>query len=88
MERIKPGKLHLQIIRYHNFLIVLIWITVKTKNNLSTDTETAFLINGDLEEEIFIKELKGIPNLTKFGFQNKILRLHKSIYELIQAARL
>ena len=52
------------------------------------DTETAFLINGDLEEEIFIKELKGISNLTKFGFQNKILRLHKSIFELIQAARL
>ena len=37
---------------------------MKKKSNLSMDTETAFFINGDLEEEIFIKEPKGLwPNL-------------------------
>jgi len=47
------------------------------------DVKTAFL-NGDLEEEIYMSQPKGceVP-----GWENKVCKLRKSLYDLKQAPK-
>ena len=47
------------------------------------DVSTAFL-NGDIEEEIFMKQPE---KCIKKGFENKVCKLNKAIYGLKQAGR-
>ena len=78
---------YLPVVNDTSFRILLVLIK---KNNLdawSLDVETAFL-NGELEEEIFMKIPEGLYNQEgNETSSNSVLRLKKSIYGLLQAAR-
>jgi hypothetical protein len=53
----------------------------------SLDVETAFL-NGDLSKEIFMKIPQGYNLMKKMeNIEDKVFKLNKSIYGLVQAAR-
>jgi Reverse transcriptase (RNA-dependent DNA polymerase) len=67
------------------FRLVLTLIQRENLEAYSLDVETAFL-HGKLEEEIYMKKPKGYKEV--FGDQSDLcLRLKKSIYGLVQAAR-
>jgi Reverse transcriptase (RNA-dependent DNA polymerase) len=70
-----------------SFRIILLLIVKLGLKAWSIDFETAFL-NGNLDEEIYMKIPKGYDGEgePKIG-ENKVLKLHKSIYGLVQAAR-
>ena len=70
-----------------SFRIILLIIQKLNLVAWSLDIETAFL-NGDLVEEIYMKVPKGyIENYGSKGAEGKALKLQKSIYGLVQAAR-
>ncbi len=50
------------------------------------DVETAFL-NADLKEEVYIKVPKGYKLLGKGQIKDKVLKLNKALYGLVQAPR-
>ena len=61
----------------------------KTANDWSSeiiDVETAFLY-GDLNEEIYMTIPKGLEEYMHQDLKNKCVKLKKSIYGLVQAAR-
>ena len=66
-----------------SFRIILLMIEKLKLEAWSIDIETAFL-NGDLEEEIFMKIPQGMEVQLA---ETKALKLNKSIYGLVQAAR-
>jgi Reverse transcriptase (RNA-dependent DNA polymerase) len=74
------------VVNDSTFRLVLLMISKLGLKGWSIDIGTAFL-NGDLNEEIFMKlpegyeEIKGEPN------DSMCLKLNKSIYGLVQAAR-
>ena len=70
-----------------SFRLILVIIQKLKLPAWSLDIETAFL-NGDLTEEIFKKVPDGFNQIHGEGkVSGKILRLNKSIYGLVQAAR-
>jgi Reverse transcriptase (RNA-dependent DNA polymerase) len=66
-----------------SFRIILLLIQKLKLPAWSIDVETAFL-NGDLNEEIYMRIPEGFEGE---GKGNSILKLNKSIYGLVQAAR-
>jgi len=67
------------------FRLVLTLIQRENLKAYSLDVETAFL-HGELEEEIYMKKPRGYEEV--FGEKSDMcLRLNKSIYGLVQAAR-
>jgi hypothetical protein len=75
------------VIADSSFRMILLMIQKLSLKAWSIDVETAFL-NGNLDEEIYMKVPQGLGgsnNPADMG--NKVLRLNKSIYGLVQAAR-
>ena len=71
-----------------SFRLILVIIQKLKLPAWSLDIETAFL-NGDLTEEIFKKVPDGFNQIHGEGkVSGKILRLNKSIYGLVQSARI
>jgi hypothetical protein len=73
------------------FRIILTMIIVLKLQAVSLDVETAFL-HGALDEEIYMKCPRGMSNTSAYSFEKvnneeDCLRLTKSIYGLVQAAR-
>jgi hypothetical protein len=70
-----------------SFRLLLLIIQKLKLDAWSSDVETAFL-NGDLSEEIFMKIPQGYNLVNKMeNTEDKVLKLNKSIYGLVQAAR-
>jgi Reverse transcriptase (RNA-dependent DNA polymerase) len=80
-----PGN-YSPVMNNSSFRILILLIAKLGLKAWSLDIETAFL-NGDLEEEIYMKLPQGFngedPDLSKI----KALKLNKSIYGLVQVAR-
>ena len=75
------------VVAYSSFRVILLMIQKLGMEAWSLDVETAFL-NGDLQEEIYMHIPKGYAEI-KGGRppEEMALRLNKSIYGLVQAAR-
>jgi hypothetical protein len=70
-----------------SFRLILLIIQKLKLPAWSLDVETAFL-NGNLSEEIFMKIPDGYKMINKKKVtEGKVLKLDKSIYGLVQAAR-
>jgi hypothetical protein len=70
-----------------SFRLILLIIQKLKLPAWSLDVEIAFL-NGNLSEEIFIKIPDGYKMMSqKEATEGKVLKLNKSIYGLVQAAR-
>ena len=70
-----------------SFRIILLLIGKLKLKAWSLDVETAFL-HGDLDEDIFMKMPDGYHiDLDAKGRETKVLKLEKSLYGLVQAAR-
>jgi hypothetical protein len=76
-----------QVLCDKSFRIILAMIQKLNLKAWSIDIETAFL-NGELTEEIFMKVPEGFAHVHgEEKAQNKVLRLNKPIYGLVQAVR-
>jgi Reverse transcriptase (RNA-dependent DNA polymerase) len=72
-----------------NDITTRIMLVLKMVNNWTSETidvETAFLY-GDLTEEIYMTIPKGLEEFTNRQLTDKCVKLNKSIYGLVQAAR-
>jgi hypothetical protein len=75
------------VLCFTSFRIILTIIQKLKLKAWSIDIETAFL-NGELTEEMYMKIPDGFTHVhEEEKAQNKVLRLNKSIYGLVQAAR-
>lgn len=71
------------VVKHYSIRIVLAIITLKNLDMIQLDIKTAFLY-GDLQEEIYMKQLEGYV-IT--GKEDYVCRLLKPIYDLKQASR-
>jgi Reverse transcriptase (RNA-dependent DNA polymerase) len=74
------------VVNDSSFRILILLIAKLGLKVWSLDVETVFL-NGDLEEEIYMKLPQGFNGEDPDLSETKALRLNKSIYGLVQAAR-
>jgi Reverse transcriptase (RNA-dependent DNA polymerase) len=71
-----------------NFRLILLLIAKLKLKAWSLDVETAFL-HGDLDEDIYMKIPDGFEESKRLKEEeNRVLKLKKSLYGLVQAARL
>ena len=74
------------VVHDSSFRIVLLLIAKLGLKAWSLDIETAFL-NGNLQEEIYMKLPEGYGEIKGETSDTMCLKLHKSLYGLVQAAR-
>ena len=67
-----------------NFIRMVLVITVLRNPEVHQMDVTTTFLNGDLDEEIYMKQLEGISTMRQ---ENKVYKLVKSLYDLKQAPK-
>ena len=67
-----------------NFIRMVLVITVLRNLEVHQMDVTTTFLNGDLDEEIYMKQLEGISTMRQ---EKKVYKLVKSLYDLKQAPK-